>query len=505
MASTETMPAGRKMLFGHPIGLYTLFFTEMWERASYYGNRALLVLFLVDAIKNHRGGLGITTENATAIYGLYTGCVYLMTLVGGWVADRLLGQQRSVWYGGIFIALGNAILAIPVGGLPLVFAGLTVIILGTGLLKPNVSVIVGQLYPEGGVSRDSGFSIFYSGINLGAFLGPIFASYFGERYNWHYGFLVASIGMLLGLFQYRLMRPYLGGAGLTAYHSGDASRDAVVRRRGWQTVGGGLLALAVIAFLLDIGALRFDIVWLASAISVFIFALAVAYFAYVLKFGGLDATERKQVVVIFLLFLGAAVFWSGFEQAGSSLNIFAADYTRRTFFGFEIPAGWFQIINPWFIIILAPVFGHLWVVLARRNLNPSVPLKFGLGLVQLGLGFLVMVFAAKVAVTGDKALPTWLIFTYLLHTTAELCLSPVGLSAVTKLAPARYLSQMMGTWFLADSLGSVMAGLAAGRFNPQDLHEMPRLFLQIVYITVGAGILFFIFSKPMRKLIGNIQ
>ncbi|HET7921938.1 MAG TPA: peptide MFS transporter [Gammaproteobacteria bacterium] len=503
--STSESAVEQRRLFGHPIGLYTLFFTEMWERASYYGTRALLVLFLVDAATNHRGGADMSVANATAIYGVYTGCVYLMTLVGGWIADRLLGQQRSVWHGGILIALGNYLLAIP-AGIALTYIGLAVIALGTGLLKPNVSAIVGHLYPEGGARRDAGFAVFYSGINLGAFFGPIIAGFIGERYNWHYGFLVAAIGMTLGLIQYRLMLGFLGSHGKYPHQDADAARAARSRRRGWSLIGGGLVLLAILAALLYTGVLHFPVVALAQSMSVIIVVAVLLFFAAILTFGGLHGMERRRVIMIFLLFIGAAAFWSGFEQAGSSLNIFAERYTQRMMDGFLIPTGWFQSLEPLFVIVLSPIFGAMWVWLARRHLNPSMPAKFALGLIFLGISFLVMASAAEIVVHGNKAWPTWLVLCYLFQTFGELCLSPVGLSSITKLAPARYLSQMMGIWFTADALGSVLAGLAAGHLNPEDLQEMPGLFMRVVYVTLGLGILFAVFSRPIRrKLIGDIE
>ncbi|HET7396793.1 MAG TPA: peptide MFS transporter [Gammaproteobacteria bacterium] len=498
-------PAAQRTLFGHPVGLYTLFFTEMWERASYYGTRTLLVLFLVDAVTKGRGGLGMDVADATAIYGVYTGCVYLMTLAGGWIADRLLGQQRAVWHGGILIALGNYMLAIP-GSVALTYVGLTVVALGTGLLKPNVSAIVGQLYPEGGARRDAGFSIFYSGINLGALFGPLIAALIGERYNWHYGFLVAAVGMTLGLVQYRLTRHFLGEHGREPHPDDDPVRVARIQRRGWQFVGLGLALLVVLGLLLNFGVLHFQMVALAQSMGVIILVAAILFFAAILIFGKLSTLEKKRVIVIFLLFIAAAAFWSGFEQAGSSLNIFAETYTNRVVGHFVIPAGWFQSVEPLFVIILSPIFGAFWVNLARRHLNPSVPAKFALGLIFLAISFLIMASAAEIVVHGNKALPTWLVMCYLFQTFGELCLSPVGLSSVTKLAPARYLSQMMGTWFMADALGNVLAGLAAGRFDPKDVHEMPSLFMQVVYLTLGLGILFAIFARPIRKyLIGDIE
>ncbi|MGH8370253.1 MAG: peptide MFS transporter [Gammaproteobacteria bacterium] len=505
MNSSQPVSPTQQTFLGHPVGLITLFFTEMWERASYYGTRALLVLFLVDTVSKGRGGLGMDVADATAIYGVYTGSVYLMTLAGGWIADRLLGQQRSVWYGGILIALGNYTLAIP-GGATITYIGLAVVALGTGLLKPNVSAIVGQLYPEGGARRDAGFSIFYSGINLGALFGPLIAAFFGERYNWHYGFLVAALGMTLGLVQYRIYQRLLGEHGRHPHPAEDPARVAHIQRRGWQYVGIGLVLLALLGVLLYSGVFDFSMVALAQSMSVIILVVAILFFAAVLTFGRLSSVEKKRVMVIFLLFIAAAAFWSGFEQAGSSLNIFAETYTNRNLGSFVIPAGWFQSIEPLFVIILSPIFGAFWVHLARRHLNPSMPAKFALGLVFLGISFLIMAGAADIVVHGSKALPTWLVMCYMFQTFGELCLSPVGLSSVTKLAPPRYLSQMMGTWFMADALGSVLAGLAAGRFDPKDVHEMPSLFMQVVYISIGLGILFAIFARPIRKrLIGDIE
>lgn len=488
----------------HPRGLATLFFTEMWERFSFYGLRAMLILYLVDAVSKGRGGLALDDQTAAGIYALYVGFVYLMSLPGGWVADRLTGQQNAVLYGGILIAAGQFMLAIPYG-LSTAVAGLVLIVMGTGLLKPNVSTIVGQLYPEGGARRDAGFAIFYSGINLGALIAPLIVSPIAENINWHWGFFAAGCAMVIGVIQYQLTRKHLGDAGLHPTRSDDPERDAKGRRNGWMAVAIGVGAVAVIGAMLQTGALQIDVNEVAQYTSWVIFIAAVLFFGSVLAFGGLDTQQKKRVVVIFFLFIGAALFWSGFEQAGSSLTIFAERYTDRSWFGVTIPAGIFQVINPIFIIVLSPFFGALWVWLARRNLNPSIPLKFGLGLIQLGLGFLVMVGAAAVAVSGELAMPTWLILTYLLHTTAELCLSPVGLSSVTKLAPPKFGGQMMGTWFMGAALGNVIAGLAGGELDPSNLQQMPDLFMHVVYMTVGSGLVFAVFTKPIKKLIGNID
>ncbi len=481
---------------GHPRGLITLATTEMWERFSYYGMRALLVLFMVESLED--GGLGYSDQTATAIYGLYTAAVYMLCLPGGWIADRLIGAQRAVWFGGIIIMSGHFVLAIP--SVPTFFLGLILVSLGTGLLKPNISAIVGEFYPPGDPRRDGGFTIFYMGINIGAALGPLVCGWLALD-NWHYGFGAAGVGMLFGLIQFKLTQSQLGDAGLAP--PAKAGDDAPFRRKAW---GGILAILALVAGLLVaglMGIVNLDAVALAQSSTYAIVALAFVYFGYVLFFGRLTREERGRVIVIIVLFFAAAMFWSGFEQAGSSLNLFAERYTIREFGGFEIPASWFQSLNPVFIIILAPIYSMLWVGLARRHLDPSTPLKFAVGLIILGLGFAVMIGAAALVAEGQQVLPTWLLFTYLLHTMGELALSPVGLSSVTKLAPRRFVGQMMGVWFLAASLGNILAGLLAGEFRADAIDEMPRLYLQIVLTTIGAGVLLALLAKPLKRLMGG--
>ncbi len=488
---------------GHPPGLRTLFFTEMWERFSYYGMRALLVLFMVAAVQD--GGLNLTDQTATAIYGLYTAAVYLANLPGGWIADRLIGAQRAIWYGGLMIMVGHFTLAIP--SIYAFFLGLVFLILGTGLLKPNISAVVGELYGPGDPRRDAGFTIFYMGINLGAAIGPLVCSTLGEseRFGWHYGFAAAGVGMLLGLLQYRATRWRLGEAGLSPSLDPANAKDADKIRAGWRKVIIGLVAVAGVLAMLMSGLVRVDPVALARSSTLIIAAFAAAYFTYLFTMGDLNRGERQRLVVIIVLFLGAALFWAGFEQAGSSLNLFAERYTERLIGDFEIPAGWFQTLNPAFIILLAPLYASMWVALARRQLDPSTPAKFALGLIILGLGFALMFFAAQLVVQGNKVLPTWLFFTYLLHTMGELALSPVGLSATTKLAPRRHVGQMMGIWFLGASIGNLMAGLIAGEFNAEAVAEMPALYAQIVLTTVGSGLLLIVFTRPIRRLMGDVH
>jgi POT family proton-dependent oligopeptide transporter len=485
----------------HPLGLRTLFFTEMWERMSYYGMRALLVLFMVDAVET--GGLGFTDKNATAIYGLYTAAVYMVMLPGGWIADRLLGAQKAVWYGGILIMCGHFILAIP--NMQTFFVGLLFVVLGTGLLKPNISAIVGELYAPGDPRRDAGFTIFYMGINLGGAIGPLICSTLGESewFGWHYGFAAAGVGMLVGLIQYARTSYRLGPAGLKPSLDRDNPGDLKGIRTRWRFVITALIIILLMTGLLLAGIVTVDPQLLAGSTTLIVAALAGLYFIYLFAFGRLSIIEKKRLVVIIILFFAAAMFWAGFEQAGSSLNLFAERYTDRMVGAFEIPAGWFQSLNPTFIIILAPFYSALWVALARRHLDPSTPAKFAIGLIILSLGFAVMIGAAQLVVQGNKVLPTWLFFTYLLHTMGELALSPVGLSATTKLAPKRYVGQMMGVWFLGAALGSIIAGLIAGEFNAEAVDEMPGLYTQIVLTTAGSGLLLTLFTKPIRKLMAG--
>ena len=481
-----TADESQAQVFGHPRGLMTLFFTEMWERLSFYGMRALLVLFMTDQVMN--GGMGLTDESATAIFGIYAAMVYLVALPGGWIADRLIGAQRAVFAGGIIIMIGHFVLAIP--STQAFFLGLILVVAGTGLLKPNVSAVVGDLYPQGDPRRDAGFSIFYMGINIGGFAGPLICGTLAQSdsFGWHWGFAAAGVGMFFGLLQFWMTKHTLGDAGLRPSETGDATIDAQRRKRGWALViAVGTILVALIVAGLS-GALDLDPVRLSAQSTYVIVGLAVAYFAYVLLFGHLTSEEKKRTIALIILLMGCAMFWSGFEQSGSSLNLFADRYTRLEYSWFTIPSTWFQSVNSIFIIIFAPVFAWMWVALAKRNLNPSTPAKFGLGLVLLAIGFLVMVGASTVVVNGDPAAPTWLILTYLWFTFGELALSPVGLSVTTKLAPKRFVGQMMGMWFLATALGNLIAGQIAGEFDAENVAAYPDQYMSIVMTAGGAGI-----------------
>ena len=497
-AATSSHPAtGGKTFFGHPRGLSTLFFTEMWERFSYYGMRALLTLFMTTATIESNPGLGLDVATAGAIYGMYTALVYITALPGGWIADNLWGQRKAIWVGGWIIALGHFTMAIPTTSA--FFLGLVFIICGTGLLKPNVSTIVGDLYPDGGARRDAGFSVFYMGINLGAFFGPLITGFLGEGYHWHWGFGAAGVGMVLGLIQYRLGQPHLGDIG---HLRTDRSPQEVAEmsRKFFGTFAVVVAGIAGFAYLVYSGVIPVTITQIASALGYSVLILVALYFVYVWTAGGHSSEENKRMAVIFWLFLLIAVFWSGFEQAGTSLNLFARDLTDRMIFGWELPASTLQSVNAGFIILLAPAFGSLWVWLDSRNVNPPTPVKAGLGLLGLALGFFVLAWGAANATPENPVSPSWLVVTYFLHTVGELCISPIGLSAITKLSPQQRVGQMMGVWFVGAALGNLFAGLVAGQLESLS----PAALFRTVAMIIGAvGVVALIVSPKVKTLMGG--
>jgi len=424
---------------GHPAGLSTLFFTEMWERFSYYGMRAFLILYMVHA-------LNFDDQHAGAVYGTYTGSVWLAAIFGGIIADRWLGHYRSVLVGGIIIALGHFTLAF--SALPAFYAGLSLIVIGTGLLKPNVSTLVGSLYEQGDERRDAGFSIYYMGINLGAFLGPIIAGYLAQAIGWHIGFACAGIGMTLGLVQYVVGRRRLdpGVARLAA------------RPQTAETTAAGTTA------------------------------------------GGLTVADWKRIAAVVVLFLFATLFWGAYEQAGSTLNLFTDRYVRLELFGIKLYASWFASIQALFVILLAPLFAWLWLRLGSRQ--PSSPAKFALALLFMGLAFLLLMPAGAIAQGGVKVSPMWLVGAYFVQELGELCLSPVGLSVVTKLAPVRIVGLMMGVWFLSNAFGNKLAGWSAGFISTLPL---PTLFGVTAAVSLAAAVIMFLLIRPMRGLMGGVN
>ena len=471
--------ADRSGLFGHPRGLFTLFLTELWERFSYYGMRAILLLYMVAPAA--AGGLGLDNVRAASIYGAYTGSVYFATIPGGWIADRLLGLRRAVLVGGILIALGHYCL-FGAGSPELFYAGLGLIVLGTGLLKANVSSIVGQLYTEGDTRRDAGFSIFYMGINTGALVSPLVCGWLAQKIGWHWGFGAAAFGMTLGVVQYALGWRKLRGAGELQSPPKDAGLL-------WAKVATVTVVAGVFLF--------FAWPWRDWVIL----GATVALFSWLLKTGGTTPIETKRIGAIIVLFVFATLFWVGFEQAGSSLTLFADQNTRNTLFGYEFPSSWYQSVEPVFVVTLAPVFAWLWMRLGKRE--PSSPAKFAWALLLLGIGFLFVAVATYLALgTGLKVSPLWLIGLYLFHALGELSLSPVGLSTVTKLAPARIVGLMMGVWFLALSLGNFIGGHVAGLFGSLPL---PQLFGAVFIVTVLAAGVLFLLVKPIQALMGGVR
>ncbi len=495
-----------KTFFGHPRGLATLFFTEMWERFSYYGMRALLLLFMVASVE--RGGLGLEDKTAGAVYGLYTMFVYLLALPGGWLADKFFGLRKAVFYGGCLIAAGNLMLVLPFT--QTFFIGLVLIVMGTGLLKPNVSSLVGELYPANEqAKRDAGFSIFYMGINLGAFISPFITGYLGENVNWHYGFAVAGIGMIIGLVQYKLNEKLLGTAGGEPAKSPDPAHQQD-RIRNIRT--GLYIFLATLAILLSLlltRTLSVNPVIFAQASTYVIGCSAVTYFLYVFLFEKLDSSERKKIGVISVFFLASSMFYGGYEQQGSTLNLFADRYTDMFIGTFKMPASWLQSVPPVCVMIFSPLFTLLWVWLSKRNMNPSTPVKLSLGLFFMGAGYLVMIGASYIVIKGQQALPGWLVATYALHTFGEICLYPVGLSAVTKLSPRRLVGQMMGIWFMSLALGNLVAGLYAGEFDATEVAANPQLLVDLFWVVVKlmavSGLIVLVISNPLRKWMGDIR
>ncbi|PYR57969.1 MAG: MFS transporter [Acidobacteria bacterium] len=492
----HAMPVGDRAFFGHPRGLSTLFFTEMWERFSYYGMRALLILFMTAPIAS--GGLGFDTGVAGAVYGLYTSMVYMTNLPGGWIADRLIGQRRAVLYGGILIACGHFSLAFP--ALATFYLGLTLIVVGTGLLKGNVAVIVGQLYAPNDHRRDAAFSIFYMGINLGAFIAPLVCGYLGQRVNWHAGFAAAGVGMVLGLVQYVLGAKYLGDAGLYPAPAKSPADDRRLRDR--VRLWGSVAVILVVAFAFGVytGTVPVSAKQIADAAGYFLLATVVLFFAWLFFIGDWTPAERKRLYAIGAFFVAAALFWSQFEQAGSTLNLFGDRATRTSILGWEFPSSYYQSLQPLFIITFAPVFAWLWVWLGRSE--PSSPTKFAIGLFCAGAGFAVLMVASTFAAAGVKVSPMWLVVTYLLHTFGELSLSPVGMSALTKLSPVRVAGLMMGFWYLAISVGNFTGGRLSSLYGSMAL---TTLFGLIAAFGIGAGLVMLALATPIKRLMGEVH
>jgi POT family proton-dependent oligopeptide transporter len=501
MASTLdvglTKPAApsEKTFLGHPRGLSTLFMTEMWERFSYYGMRALLVLYMTAATTS--GGLGMKMAVATAIYSVYTAMVYLLALPGGWIADRFLGARKTVALGGCIIMAGHFMLAVPMKAS--FFAGLAVIAIGSGLLKANISTMVGHLYDgPNDPRRDGGFTVFYMGINLGAFAAPLVIGTIGQKVNWHLGFALAGLGMALGLLQYLLGTRHLSKTSdIVTSPMPAAEKQAVLRKfalwLGLAVVLYGTLALTG----------NFSIGWAIWPLSLAGIAVPVVVFARIKRDKDLSSEDHSKLSGYIWFFVAAAVFWMIYDQSGSTLSVFADKNTASTLFGFNFPSSWFQSLNPLYIMALAPVFAWFWVALSRRGKNPSTTMKFAIGLLMIGGSFLVMMLAMAAAHGGTKVTPLWLAMVYLIQTVGELTLSPVGLSVTTKLAPAKYASQMMGVWFLAVTAGDCVAALI--QLVLKDQTGSTWYFAMQGVMAIIAGVALAMYRKKVVKLMGNVH
>ncbi len=486
----------------HPKGLYALFFTEMWERFSYYGMRALLVLYLTSQVMN--GGFGLERASALEIYAIFTGLVYLTPIAGGLLADKILGQRKSIYIGGILMALGNFTLAMSHGSasqdpsFSLLNLGLGLIIVGNGFFKPNISTMVGGLYEENDTRRDSGFTLFYMGINLGAFIAPLVSGTLGETVGWAWGFGSAGVGMLLGVLVFHFTTKLLGTVGMPPTLQDKTATN--FRSRDWFDIVGIIAGCAVAtwALITFFTSLSDDTYSMIMNTLFIIGGLAVLYIVFKNTEGG-NQWSRVGVIVVLCFF--NIFFWAGFEQAGGTFNLFAEEKTNRILGSFEIPTSWFQSINALGIFILAPLFASLWIALNKVNKNPNIPVKFGLGLVLLGLGFVVMYFANLASNGGVLISPMWLVFVYLLHTIGELFLSPIGLSMITKLSPPKIVSLMMGLWFSSIALANYMAGILENLLHKFNM----ELFSFLIMTSVASGIVLLLISPILKKMMKGIS
>ena len=475
---------------GHPKPLFSLSMTEVWERFSYYGIRPLLVLFMAAAI--FEGGLGIPRESASAIVGIFGGCVYLATLPGGWLADNYFGQKKAVLYGAVIMAFGHLFIALSIFTQIAFFLGLSLIVIGSGLFKTCASVMVGMLYRDSDSRRDSGFTIFYMGINIGAFIAPLLCGLAQKEVGWHLGFGVGGIGMLISLviFYFKTLKDFDEFDKKVGFeHSIEAQKR---HKLALPLIYGFVIIFLAIFGLVASGLLTINPVSLSKNMILIIAIASGIYFCYLYFLCALNSAEKKNLILLAILYLAAAFFWSAFEQQPTSFNLFALDFTDRVFFGYEIPAAWAQSLNPLFIITFAPLMSALWIYLARKGLELSSITKFTLGIIGAGVGFGIMIFASKaVLASGQSVSMWWIVASMWFLTMGELCLSPVGLSIMTKLALSVIRSQIMALWFISSALGNVIAGLIGGGVHADNIEALPDLFAQCaIVLFIVAGVMF---------------
>jgi POT family proton-dependent oligopeptide transporter len=547
-----------RFFFGHPAGLLTLFFAEMWERFSYYGMRAILILFMTAVTVQQAeemiasgaatvvkevdgrpttvqlkspdgsqeasskpkelavGGLGFSDAKAGVIYAIYTSMVYFAGLVGGWLADNVTGQRRAVFWGGVVIMFGHISLAFH--HLPFFYGGLLLVVIGTGLLKSNIATIVGLLYGPKDVRRDSGFTIYYMGINIGSFFGQTVCGFFAQHPAfkekfliplgidiyacWHWGFAAAAVGMFLGLVVYVGFGGLMREAGLKANppaHEAEAQRRKLILR----LLVGGIAALAVVAGIMIAKGVTVSADALNVGFGATLVVITLASFARILLSGSFSAQERTRLTVVTILFVASVLFWAAFEQAGGSLNLFADRKSQLHIGSIDVPSSWYQNINPFGIMVLSPLFAYMWLKLGERA--PSSPAKFALALLLLGLGFVVAAVGAhQFDATGQRISPLWLTSVYILHTLGELMLSPIGLSLVSKLAPERSVSQVMAIWYLSNANGNFFAGQAVVLRDKLKVSDT-QIFGAIAIVTIGAAVVLAVMTRPIKRMMGEIK
>ncbi len=485
------VPAHAKTFLGHPRGLFLLFFAEMWERFSYYGMRAILVFYLTKHFL-------FTERPAYAVYGAYTSLVYITPIIGGYLSDKYLGPRKAVLAGGVLITIGHLLIALMEGpqgqqgsALQGFYLGLAFIIVGTGFLKANISVLVGALYPRDDIRRDGAFSIFYMGINTGAFVGPLIVGALGETVGWNWGFGAAGIGMALGLVAFVLFRRELHGVGEPPVPATLRARSAIGVPVEWLIYLGALVGVAVAWWL----------VGNQGVVGTLLIVSAVLTIGYILttSFRTLAREDRHRIFAALFLIAMCPLFWALFEQTGSSLNVYTDQQVDRSLFGWQIPASWFQSVNPFFIITLAPLFGALWIKLARKGLEPSAPFKFGIGLILVGAGFFVLTWGAPAAGLTPAIV---VIALYALHSMGELCFSPVGLSSMTRLSVGSMTGLMMGTWFLSTAAGNFLAGLIAQATGGEGTGpaQVLEVYGRIGWFSVGVGVVVLLLAPFVAKL-----
>ncbi|MCM3442554.1 peptide MFS transporter [Metabacillus halosaccharovorans] len=487
----ESVP--QKGFFGHPKGLFTLFFTEFWERFSYYGMRAILVFYMYYEVT--KGGLGLEESTALAIMSIYGSLVYMSGIIGGWLADRIFGTSKAIFYGGIFIMLGHIALAIP-GSLSMFFVSMVLIVIGTGLLKPNVSSVVGDVYSETDNRRDAGFSIFYMGINFGGFLAPLIVGEVGMKHDFHLGFGIAAIGMFFGLLVFVFTKKKnLGLAGTVVPNP----LSPTEKKKVFATIGiSAVILAAIIAITISMGILTIDT--FVALIGILGILIPTIYFIVMYRSPKTTATERSRIIAYIPLFIAAVMFWAIQEQGSTILAHYADKRTDLEFLGFTISPAWFQSLNPLFIIILAPVFAGLWVKLGDRQ--PTVPKKFSLGLLFAGLSFIVILVPGALTGEGELVSPLWLVLSYFIVVLGELCLSPVGLSATTKLAPNAFSAQTMSLWFLSSAAAQAINAQIVGFYTP----ETENLYFGTIGgVAIILAIILFLLSPKIQVFMKGVR